>query len=253
MKYIRHQECVFEVDGNKFLATSANLTAQSSAQDNRTYRGGLLSYEATEPLNATIDVEYYITGKEDLIGSLTGEASCNGKFCGIHFSGACLTSYSVNIEPYKPVSFSASFSIYSGYHQETQTGSFVGSTSGLANGAFTELKNFNKNNIGIDFPQKISYNVESERLPNYIIGHEYPQYVTLGKVNRGISIQGENIGPLIDFSGRDFATIKISPKNRGKIARGQTVECAGRIVSQNLTISKDSLMKGSVDIIESLR
>jgi len=253
MRYIRHQECEIEINSNKFFAKRATLSAGSSVQDNRVYGGGLRSYSSTSALEASVEFSYYITGDNDPLIALTGTHSCTGKFCGIEFSGAYLTSYNVNIAPYRLVEFSAAFSIYSGFRNETQTGSFKTDPMKLANGAYTELLNFNKNNIGIDFPNDINYRVSCERTPNYVIGHEYPQDVRLGKVEKSISVVGENVGSIINFSGKDFAKISISPKNIDYAARGQTIECEGMISSQNLDISSNGLMNGSIEIIESAR
>ena len=253
MKYIRHQECVLEIEGVKFLGLDAQLSASSSVAENRVYGGGMLGYEAVSPLDAQLNFRYYVTGERDIISGLTGKKPCSGKFCGISFSGAYLTNYSVEIEPYRPITFGASFVIHSGYKNQTSTGSFAGITSGLANGAFSELKNFNKNNIGIEFPQNISYSIECERIPNYVIGYEFPQDVRLGSVYKRFSIAGENIGTFIEFSGRDFAKISTQPKNRKGFSRGEELNCVGRITDQNLSVSKNGMLQGEVEVMESVR
>ena len=253
MRYIRHQECEIEINNHKFFAKNASLSTASSVQDNRVYGGGLRSYSSISPLEAAVEFSYYITGDQDPLIALTGTHSCTGRFCGIEFSGAYLTDYSVTVSPYKLVEFSAAFSIYSGFKNETTTGSFSTDPMNLANGAYTELLNFNKNNIGLDFPTDIDYSVSCERSPNYILGHEYPQDVRLGKVKKSLSIAGENVGSIINFSGKDFAKISISPKNMNFAARGQTIECEGMISSQNLNISSNGLLNGAIQIIESAR
>ena len=253
MSYIRHQECVLEINGTKLLGLDAQVSASSSVAENRVYGGKMLGYEAVSPLDAGLSFKYYVTGKKDIISSLTGMKPCSGKFCGISFSGAYLTNYSVDIEPYRPITFGASFVIHSGYKNETSTGSFEGITSGLANGAFSEVRNFNKNNIGLDFPNKISYSIDCERIPNYVIGHEYPQDVRLGTVYKRFSIAGENIGNFIEFSGRDFAKISTQPKNRDGITRGEELNCFGRITSQDLSVSKNNMMQGQIEVMESVR
>jgi hypothetical protein len=253
MKYIRHQECEVEINQQKIFAKNAKLTSTSNATEQRVYGGGLRYYAASSPLSASVDFDYYITGKEDPIGSLTGDMSCSGRFCGIEFSGAYLSNYSIRIEAYKPVQFHAGFVIYSGHNGETQTGSFEGSSTGLANGAYTELLNFNKNSIGLDFPQSISYDVECERTPNYVIGSEFPSDVRYGSVKRKMSVEGENIGSVISFSGKDFGEMVVSPRNIDYAARGQTLRCRGIITSQNLSVSSNGLLMGSVEAMESLR
>jgi len=253
MKYIRHQECEIQINGEKFFAKDASLSTSTSIEAKRVYGGELRNYLASSAESANVQFSYYLTGKEDSIGFLTGNNSCSGSFCGINFSGAYLTNYGIEIAPYKPVQFSASFDIYSGFESETKTGSFTTDPVKFANGAYTELLNFNKNNIGLDFPTNISYSVECERKPSYVIGQQYPQDVVQGKVSRMISINGENIGKVIDYSGRDFAKVSISPKTMDYAARGRTIECEGIITSQNLSISTKGLMNGSIEVMESMR
>ena len=253
MKYIRHQECIIEINGEKFFAKSASLSASSSAVPKRTYGGELRNYLADSALDASVDCSYYLTGQDDPIEFLTGDHSCSGQFCGIQFSGAYLSDYSINISPYKPVEFAATFKIYSGFQQETSTGSFKTDPVEFANGAYTELINFNKNNIGLDFPTDISYSISCERMPNYVIGHEYPQGVRHGKVTKNISVRGENVGAVMKYSGQDFAKISISPKTIDYASRGRTIECEGIINNQNLSISSKGLMQGNIDVTESVR
>lgn len=253
MKYIRHQECVVEINNEKIFAKNANLQAESSSEDQRVYGGGLRYYSAVSPLSASVNFNYYITGKEDTIGSLTGLMPCSGRFCGIEFSGAYLQNYSIDIEAYKPVQYNATFVIFSGYRGETETGSFGGASTGLANGAYTELINFNKNSIGLDYPTSIRYNVSCERLPNYIIGSEFPQDVRHGKITRQMTVEGENIGSVINFSGKDFGEIEVSPRNIDYAARGQTLSCRGVITSQNLTMANNGILNGTVQVMQSLR
>lgn len=253
MKYIRHQECEIEINGEKFFAKSASLSTSTSVEAVRTYGGELRNYLASSAAESSVSFSYYLTGEKDPIGFLTGGLSCSGRFCGIEFSGAYLTSYSIDIAPYRPVEFSADFNIYSGFNQETSTGSFKTDPVTFANGAYTELNNFNKKNIGLEFPTNINYSVQCERVPNYVIGQEYPQDVRHGAVSKAVSIRGENIGSVITYSGKDFAKVSISPKTIDYAARGQTIECEGIIKSQDLDISSKGLMEGNIEIIESQR
>lgn len=254
MKYIRHQECEIEINNKKVFAKSAQISAGSSAQGNIEFGGNLRNYNATSALSASASISYYITGKEDHIAELTGINPCSGRFCGIEFSGAYLNNYSIEIEPYKPVQFNADLTIYSGYRFETKTGSFEGSSTGLANGAYTELINFNKNNIGLDYPKNISYNIQCERSANYVIGEEFAQNITLGSVRKNVSVRGENVGSIITFSGRDSATLEMSPRNIDYAARGQTLNCNGVIVNQDLSVSSNNgLLAGTIEILEVVR
>ena len=67
MKYIRHQECEVEINGEKIFAKNASLSSSSSTKSNRTYGGGLRPYNSTDPVDASVQFSYYITGKQDSI------------------------------------------------------------------------------------------------------------------------------------------------------------------------------------------
>lgn len=264
MAYIEYQECEVEIGGQNVLAKSATITTSANVKANRVYGGKFRKgqkYSATSFPTATLDLNYYIMENHDHIEQMTGQKYANGSFCGINFSGAALTSYSVNIQPYKVIEYKATFVLYSGLDQRSLGAEPVEDPSvgtdlfyeKFANGAYTELVNFNRQNIGIDFPSNISYQVTCERIPKYVIGDEYPESVALGRVNRRLSVEGENIGSLITFSGKDFATVEISPRSIDNVSRGQTVTCDGIIKDQNLAVSSEGVLAGSINIEQSLR
>jgi hypothetical protein len=179
---------------------------------------------------------------------------CSGSFGGIVFSGAYLSQYSTSIQPYRPTIVSSSFEIFSGCSQTLKKDSFT-SISGIdvANGASTDLVNFNYNNLGMDNPINISYSISCERIPNYTIGSEFPQNVALGQVEKSMTIAGENIGGLISYSGRGIAEISITPKTINNMSRGQTLVCSGFINSQGLSVDSDGLVNGQISIFENIR
>ena len=107
--------------------------------------------------------------------------------------------------------------------------------------------------MGFDNPVDINYTITCERIPNYVIGEEYPADVRLGKVGKSISIIGENIGGLISYRGKEIAEVSITPKNINNISRGQTLTCLGIITAQKLTVSNGGLVKGSISVSESVR
>jgi hypothetical protein len=264
-RYIEYQECEVEIGGKKVLAQSAAISINANIEANRAYGGDFRygqHYSASSVETATLDLEYYIVDAgKDHIEQFTGQKYADGKFCGIEFSGAGLTSYSVSMKPFEVVKYKATFTIYSGYDQRSNGAEGVADPSigrdefyeKFANGAYSELINFNKENIGLDFPSSIDYSVSCQRVPKYIIGDRYPRSVALSKVERKMSIAGENIGSIISFSGKDFATVKLSPKNIDKAARGQDVTCNGIITSQSLSVSAEGVLAGTIGIYESLR
>jgi len=253
MNFVKYTECPVSINGDNIFALNASLNAASQVVANITQGGNLEDYSPTAGLGAGVNFDYYVTGLEDGIASLTGDIACSGEFGGIKFSGAYLQDYSVKIKPYVPVEFSAKFVIYSGYSQELETGSFEANEINIANGAKTSLTNITQANIGLDNPVSIEYAVHCDRDANYTIGGEFPSDVRFGKVTKQLSIDGENIGSLISYSGKDFAGISISPKNINNISRGQTLDCSGIISAQTLSVEAGGIVNGNIEIMESTR
>jgi hypothetical protein len=252
-KYIKYNECQVKINDENIFALRASLSADSPSESQMTYGGKIESYKANSYLGSKVSFEYYATGEIDNIYNLTGDISCSGEFGGISFSGAYLTDYSVNISPYLPVSFSADFVIFSGYKNELSTGAFTSNSLELANGAHSDISNFNYNNIGLDNPTSISYSVSCERVPNHEIGNEFSSNVRLGSVVKNLSIEGENIGSLINHSGQDIAGVSVQPKTLNNLSRGQLIECSGIIKSQSLSVEKNGFIKGSIEIEDKVR
>ena len=252
-KYVKYNECEVKINDKNIFALNADLSAGTASYSEALYGGELGSYSSPSELQATVSFEYYVTGEIDDIRLLTGDIPCSGEFGGISFSGAYLNNYSVKIEPYLPVTFSASFSIYSGYRNVLSTGSFTSSSIDLANGAHTSTSNITYGNVGLDNPQQIDFSISCERKPNYIIGSEYPQDVRYGSVDKKLSIRGEDIGSLINFSGRDIASVNIQPRTLNNISRGQLIACSGIVKSQALNVSKNGLVNGAIEIVERVR
>lgn len=270
MKYIKFEECEIEINGSKLMATDVSVSASSRSLENRVYGGelrgqipkffkdeegstDLSNYTSDSPLDSSLNVRYYITGKTDEIANLTGEAPCSGRFCGIEFSGAYLSSYGVRMESFNPVLYSADFLIYSGYKKTTQPSSNNTPITGLANAVYSEMNNFDYKNIGMDNPNSVDYYVSCERVPNYVIDKEYPEDVTLGRVLKSLRIEGENIGNFITYTGEHTTELTITNKNIEREQRGESLSCRGIITYQNLSISSRGVLAGGIEVIESVR
>jgi len=255
MNFIRYTECPISINGENFYATRATLGSMASLHPNRVVGGSLEGYGPTSAIADSVNLNYYVSEANDSVMSLTGNLPCSGSFGGINFSGAYLTKYSISIVPYSPIEVSVSFNIYSGFSGSLngQSGDFNTSLIDIANGAHTDLLNFNSLKMGMDNPVSIDYNIDCQRTPNYVIGEENPRYVILGTIDKSMSIKGENIGDLISYSGRSSASMSITPKNINNLSRGQTLECGGVIYSQNLSVSAGGIVDGTIGISESYK
>ena len=253
MIFLKYTECPILINGEEIFALSAKLSSSASSSPEFVQGGKFSEYSAKGPGVASLEIDYYVTGTEDSLYYLTGDVSCSGELGGVKFSGAYLSTYSVNIMPYIPVQFSSKFLIYSGYNSEIKSKSFSSQEVDFANGAKTDTSNITQNNIGMDNPVSINYTIECQRTPNYTIGSEFPEDVRLGKITKQLSIDGEGVGQLINYSGKEIAEISISPKNLNHVSRGQEINCSGIINSQNLSVSAGGILNGSISIMEATR
>jgi hypothetical protein len=124
----------------------------------------------------------------------------------------------------------------------------------------TELVGYNRNTIGVEHPISISWSESYERLPIYVVGKKHPVEVNLGNINREVTVQGEDIGKVIDFKGHDkrSATITIllraiGSENQPGEQISRVLSIAGQIDTQEVSISQNGFMEGSVTIKESVR
>ena len=255
MNFIKYTNCPISINGENFYATRASIASEAQLHPNRVVGGSLEGYAPTDGISDSVSLSYYVSEANDSVMSLTGSLPCYGSFGGIDFSGAYLTNYSISISPYAPIQVSAKFNIYSGFSGvlRGESGDFNSSLIDIANGAHTDLVNFDSLRLGMDNPISIDYSIDCQRTPNYVIGEEKPRYVILGPINRAMSIKGENIGDLISYSGRSSALMSITPKNINNLSRGQTLECKGMIQSQNLSVSEGGMVNGSIAISESYK
>ena len=159
----------------------------------------------------------------------------------------------MEIKPYSPISVSSKFIVSSGFSESLSNNSFYSTGIDVANGATSDLENFNSNNLGFDNPINISYEITCQRNESYVIGNEHPVSVNLGSVDKRMSINGENVGGLISYSGKGIAEISITPKTINNMSRGQSLVCGGVIDSQNLSVESDGLVNGSISIKEKIR
>ena len=253
MNFISYSDCPISINGENFFATRADLAAGASISADRLMGNELDYYAPGGPLVSKVSLDYFVTGQNERVLSLTGKSPCSGSFGGINFSGAYLVDYEVKIAPYAPIIVTSSFVVYSGYDQTLEESSFYSNGISVANGAVVDLDNFNSSNLGFDNPISINYSINCERIPNYVIGREFPQDVCLGSVNKSMQVVGEGIGGLISYSGREIAEISITPNTINNISRGQTLSCSGVIRSQNLAVSKGGLVHGTIQIQENIR
>lgn len=271
-------------------ATSAGLQVSASVPPMRTLgQNQLHRYFPDAPLTASLNTDFFLNGNSSQIIDRTGEShELYGRLAGFNFGQTYLNSFNLSLEPYKPANMSADFSIYRMTSDENAGGNDdfrnigtsdpdelqgetfnpqIGQEPAITitalntqNHVTTELVGYNRYTLGVEHPVSITWTESYERLPIYVVGKKHPVEVNLGAVNREVTVQGEDIGKVINFQGHDKrnATISILLKAIGaenqpgqEIAR--TLSIAGQIDTQEISVSQNGFMEGTVTIKESVR
>ena len=275
-------------------ATSAGLQVSASVPPMRTLgQNQLHKYFPAAPLTASLNADFFLNGNSDQIINRTGEADeLHGRLAGFNFGQTYLNSFNLSLEPYKPASISADFSIYkmssdrdgsstasvnddyrnigTSNPDELQGTTFtpeIGNEPSISitplntqNHVTTELVGYNKATIGVEHPVSITWTESYERLPIYVVGKKHPVEVNLGAINREVTVQGEDIGKVINFQGHDKRNASITillkaigSENQPGQAIGRTLAIAGQIDTQEVSVSQNGFMEGTVTIKESVR
>jgi hypothetical protein len=180
-----------------------------------------------------------------------------------------LQNYSMKINAYQPISISANFISYD--MSEIIGNTLIGTTLGQTLSKSPYYANFDslhaltttmEGGTATNIPEtkiSIDINVDCNRTPIYTLGQKTPNTVVLNSVERTVTIQGENIGQVIDITGGLNGVANISFLPLGSLDEDEPVSVAknvlkfdinGRIVSQQLSASQNSMVNGRVVIKE---
>ena len=243
-------------------------------------------YAPTGPLQAKLSISWFPLIGENAFSrqlSQTGVLALTGDFTTGHqirvgnflFRDCYLNSYSIQITPYQPVSFTADFNSFDVNSVERLT------FTGLANaprllttagtGAYFDAMHALA--VGIDgtlepLPQSkksVQISTSCSRSAVYTIGNKIPERVILNSVERTVTVEGENVGSIIDFNGSgdgkkiDF---KFSPFRyvvtgdsfdpKADHNRQLVITVSGKISAQSLSVQPGNTLNGSVTIRENI-
>ena len=180
-----------------------------------------------------------------------------------------LQSYSIKINPYQPISVSANMISYdiTNIEYASLTGqSFVPSiTKDPTKPNYEALHGLTASlspNIKYNLPESktsIEVNVDCQRTPVYTIGSRLPDKVVLTSVERTVTVQGENIGQIMSITGSEASDLNLFLLPLSQIGTTPNANTAknflsfninGTVVSQQLSVSQNSMLNGRVIIKE---
>ena len=243
-------------------------------------------YAPTGPLQAKLSISWF-----PLIGenagsrpmSQTGVLGLTGDFLTGHqirvgnflFKDCYLNSYSIQITPYQPVSFTADFNSFDVNNIEGTEFTGMARAPSLLSGAGTGtyFEAMHALAVGVTgnlepLPQSkksIQISTSCSRSAVYTIGSKIPERVFLNSVERTVTVEGENVGSIIDFNGSgdgkkiDF---KFSPFRyvvtgdsfdpKADHNRQLVITVSGKISAQSLSVQPGNTLNGSVTIRENI-
>lgn len=241
-------------------------------------------YAPTGPLQAKVSLSWFPLIGENTASRLisqTGVLALTGDFTTGHqirvgnflFKDCYLNSYSIQITPYQPVSFTADFNSFD--VNSIERSSFTGMAnapsllSGAGTGAYFDAMHALA--VGVTgnlepLPQSkksIQISASCSRSAVYTVGSKLPERVILNSVERTVTIEGENVGSIIDFNGSgDGKSIdfKFSPFRYvvtgnnfdPKASHKLLISVSGKITSQSLSVQPGNTLNGSVTIRENI-
>ena len=241
-------------------------------------------YAPTGPLQAKVSLSWFPLIGENAASRLisqTGVLALTGDFTSGHqirvgnflFKDCYLNSYSIQITPYQPVSFTADFNSFN--VNDIEGTGFTGMAgapsllSGAGTGAYFDAMHALA--VGIDgtlqpLPQSkksIQISTTCSRSAVYTIGNKIPERVILNSVERTVTVEGENVGDIINFNGSGDGTsinFKFSPFRY--VVTGNNfdpkadyklmIAVSGKITSQSLSVQPGNTLNGSVTIRENI-
>lgn len=247
---------------NLIAANSASVSYAASLEPSRILAPNQNNnFRINGPLAAKISFSFIACVDESfqaaniILNDLTGNVSSSIKIGDSQFSNCFCNSASVEISPFAPVIVSAEFTSSdmivdqafapaTGAPNTEELNGFLahGYNTVVSNGALLSDQNY----------ESISYRVSCARTPTFVLGQDKSTNMFLDGVEKEVSIKATNIGNFIAYSGYGD-TINIDVKNdlgASIFTPNLSMSSNSRIVSQNLSISENSILAGDISLRE---
>tara|TARA_E500000318_G_scaffold90735_2_gene88791 strand:- start:11139 stop:11948 length:810 start_codon:yes stop_codon:yes gene_type:complete len=231
------------------------------------------NFNLAGPPNASLSFQCYVDNSEFDPTDYTGDVGDDGTTFrigntagGISGSGLFMTAFSYTLSPYQPVLVQCDFAIYNPLALSSAQGKLVALTSSpldatnFANYGHGAYSNFSGNGssasatLGSDISifDSVQYSYSAQRLPNYTMGTVSVTNVELVTAEQSVTIQGNNIMQLVDFTGVNPGLLNIQVKNSQNQTCFET-PVDGRVVAENVSLQAGDVGRGSVTITELLK
>jgi hypothetical protein len=270
---------------NIFAATEASISFDASLAPNK-YLGKAQvrnDYSTVGPMEGKFSFTFYPLIEKDtsnlnikssnqtLFFDLSGDRQQGNIFIfsNLILKKTVLQNYSIKINPYQPVSVSANFISYDIQDLKGQSiQAFTDSSLVIPKNSTTpyyeslHALTTKMDGASTNIPNakvSIEVNVDCQRNPIYTLGNKIPDSIILTSVERTTTIQGEDIGAIMDITGANAGATNIYflPLSKYGTVPSQAynalnLDINGRIVSQQLQVAQNSMMNGRVVIKENI-
>lgn len=267
-----------------FVATSVSLGVDSSLSPNKVFGNprvssdfshdspqvGKLSMEVLPLIGSNSAVN--ASNQMALITGATGDLISGNRvlFGNFDLRKCYLSSLTLKISPQDVISANADFDVYdlSRVTGQTFTGANISNLlTNNGSGAYLEgihALALGISGSGVSLPEskaEIDVSIKCNREPSYGLGSTEPSTVILTSVEKQISINGENVGQIVGYSG-NLGTLDLYFAPFSSFVTGGTgfngvnsslfsIKTRGRVSSQNLSAGENGL-QGSVQIVENV-
>ena len=241
---------------NILYATSLSASNTTSLKRIRRIGQQMDSYIQTGPKSSSISANVLlVSGEINKIINLTGDSVTGSliKVPDYQFNKCYLKSFSASFEPWKVASAALQFDsyglatgsgIYSHAEQEAGTGSILLSPLRATAIQFT-APNFST--TPISQYEGINFDIQVDRAPNFVIGSEYPEKVSVSKVTKSLQVNGlSNADWLSDYQPNTTVTCTIT------MSDSTVFSVAGVLSNQTLSVDSNGVAKGGLQIIEEM-
>lgn len=269
-KFLTFETTAVKLNDSIFPSNSATFGLQAATVPVFDINGNLIDYAPNGPIQGKFSTEFYLTGAlpNYLKFDNQSDAPISVSFNNFNIPSAFLTDLSFSVEPYQPISVSASFDFYHGIislstdlndtHNlfspadgTNKVKNQLATLNGLSSYIITYDRSTYKENPDDFIVSNFSYSFTVDRQPLLRVKQSIPSRVALKQVNGQFSITSNNIDGLLDIHGNDaiFNAVLADPQNP---ATYTSIGLTGIITDQNYVISDSNYGVGTIKMVQSI-
>ena len=243
------------VTDNILYATSLSASNTTSLKRIRRIGQQMDSYIQTGPKSSSISANVLlVSGEINKIISLTGDSVTGSliKVPDYQFNKCYLKSFSASFEPWKVASAALQFDSYglangTGVYAYTEQQASSEVLLSPLRATAVQFTAANFSTTPISQYENISFDIQVDRVPNFVIGSEYPEKVSVSKITKSLQVNGlSNADWLSDYQPNTTVTCTITMSDT------TVFSVAGVLSNQSLSVDSNGVAKGGLQIIEEM-